>query len=67
MNESQFKIVKTFLDGFKVPAKKLAKAWKIDFQLVMRAAAARNYEHFQEMPDEDVSVLFEQLFGQKST
>lgn len=63
MNESQFKLVKTFLDGFKVPAMKLAKAWKIDSKLMRRAAVARNYEHFCDMPDEDLDLLGEQLFG----
>lgn len=63
MNRTQFKLVKTFLDGFKIPPKKLAKAWKIDIHLVRKAAAAANYDDFETMPDEDVMIRFNKIFN----
>lgn len=65
MNQAQYKLVKFFLDFPMVTPKKLAKAWNIPFDLVRRAAVARDYKHFQEIPDEDITLLFDQLFGTK--
>lgn len=65
MNKAQFKITKFFLDGFKIPADKLAKAWGVDKMLMRRAAASANWEHFNEMPEEDVMTLFNSIFGGK--
>lgn len=63
MNQAQFKIVKFFLEFPLVTPKKLAKAWKLDPMLVNRAAVARDYDHFQEIPDEDIGLLMKNLFG----
>lgn len=58
MNEFQYNLVKRFLDGFKVPPKKLAKAWKIDLPLVMMVANTPNYDYFSTMPEEDLLTFF---------
>lgn len=58
MNEAQYKIVKTWLNDFKIPPRKLATAWKIELPLVKRVAATITYEDFVSMPEEDILTFF---------
>lgn len=58
MNEFQYNLVKTFLDGFKVPPKKLAKKWNIELPLVMMVANTPNYSYFKDMPEEDLLTFY---------
>lgn len=56
MTKFQFNLVKTFLDGFHVPPRKLATAWKIEHSEVLRVASSPNFEAYKEndMPLEDM-------------
>lgn len=61
MNETQFKLVKTFLDGFKIPPKKLAKAWSLDLMDVIQAHYSPNFEVYQTMPEEDLHLFMKEM------
>jgi hypothetical protein len=56
VNEKQYKIVKIFLDGFKVPVKRLAREWGIDIELVTRVHLSPNFQVFRDndTPYEDM-------------
>lgn len=63
MNKSQFDIVKTFLEGFKIPPTTLVKKWRkfgveLELHEVFRVALCNNYEIYKadETPEEDVML-----------
>lgn len=61
MNEEQYKLVKLFLDGFKIPPKKLARNWGVAKHEVYRVVLTMNYEVYarDQIPAEDVILAVE--------
>lgn len=62
MNERQYDLVKLFLNHFYVPARKLAREWKIPLELVKKVDYAPNFEAFDsDSPLEDMLKKFKGL------
>jgi hypothetical protein len=68
MNETQYKVVKFFLEQFKMEPKQLVKAWKkygviLEIHEVYRVKLTINYEVYKQdqTPSEDVMLVMEGL------
>lgn len=46
MTERQYKLVKLFLDSFKVSPRRLASNWNIKYSEVLKVASSVNYEGY---------------------
>ena len=72
MNKTQYNLVKMFLDGFKIPPRKLYKKWnylwekqgstmRIELHEIYRVMLTVNYDVYKndEIADEDVMLAVE--------